>query len=49
MSNFEVCAYLFEFKSTIPDFERGKAKILPSQYVLPDTLGKQEYMEYFED
>jgi hypothetical protein len=24
---FEVCAYLFEFKSKIPDFERGKAKI----------------------
>jgi len=23
---FEVCAYLFEFKSKIPDFERGKVK-----------------------
>ena len=22
---FEVCAYLFKFKSRIPDFERGKA------------------------
>ena len=25
MFNFEVCAYLFEIKSKIPDFERGKA------------------------
>jgi hypothetical protein len=24
---FEIYAYLFEFKSEIPDFERGKAKI----------------------
>ncbi len=28
MFNFEVCAYLFEIKSKIPDFELGKAKIL---------------------
>ena len=28
MFNFEVYAYLFEIKSKIPDFERGKAKIL---------------------
>jgi len=28
MFNFEVYAYLFEIKSRIPDFERGKAKIL---------------------
>ena len=28
MFNFEVFAYLFEIKSKIQDFERGKAKIL---------------------
>jgi hypothetical protein len=28
MFNFEVYAYLFEIKSKIPDFERGKVKIL---------------------
>jgi len=39
----------FKFKSKIPDFERGKAKILTAPYDLPDLRGRHEYMEYFED
>ncbi len=47
----------FKFKSKIPDFERGKAKILTTPYDLPapfrsfhgDLRGRHEYIEYFED
>ena len=39
----------FKFKSKIPDFERGKVKILTTPYDLPDLQGRHEYMEYFED
>ena len=39
----------FNFKSKIPNFERGKTKILTSPYDLPDLRGRQEYIEYFED
>jgi hypothetical protein len=28
IETFEKCSFLFKFKSKIPDFERGKAKIL---------------------
>ncbi len=37
---------MFEFKSKIPDFERGKAKILTTPKIARD---RQTYIEYFED
>jgi hypothetical protein len=46
---FEKCSILFKFKSKIPDFERGKAKILTTPYDLPDLRDRHEYIEYFED
>ena len=46
---FEKCSILFKFKSKIPDYERGKAKILTAPYDLPDLRGRHEYMDYFED
>ncbi len=47
----------FKFKSKIPDFERGKTKILTAPYNLPamsrhfdgDLRDRHEYIEYFED
>ena len=39
---------LTKVKSKIPDFERGKAKILTTPYDLPDLRGRHEYIEYFE-
>ena len=46
---FEKCSILFKSKSKIPDFERGKAKILTAPFDLPDLRGRHEYMGYFED
>ncbi len=49
VETFEKCSILFKFKSKIPDFERGKAKILTTPYDLPDLRSRHEYIEYFED
>ena len=42
---FGVCAYLFKVKSKIPDFERGKTKIVTTP-VRSARLTRQEYIEY---
>ncbi len=47
IETFEKCQFLFEFKSKIPDFERGKAKILTAPKMARDL--RQAYMEYSED
>jgi hypothetical protein len=49
---FEKCSILLKVKSKIPDFERGKTKILtipvPSAVATGQASGKI-YIEYFED